>query len=928
MKRGLILTLTIVFSLALNAARQLPVDSCLLHGTLPNGLIYYIRANQTPPNRAQFWLIHKVGSVMEEENERGLAHFLEHMAFTGTKNYTEHELYSYLTRNGMAFGTDVNATTSYDDTQYYINNVPTQRQALLDSLLMIIRDLSCNLLLDSTMIEKERAIIDNERTSHDSYQMRLQEHILPVLMQGSRYANHIPIGLPEVVSQATKQQIEQFYHKWYRPDRQALIIVGDFDAQLMERKVRRIFGVIPSPQTPAPAVEQSVPDHKGLRTAVYTDPEADATMVNIYFKHDDLPITDRNSETYLKHNMIKSLMLNMFRKRLDAMGRKSSCPWLTADANDTHYIATLTKESLAISSLSKSGQSLSTTRDLLTEVRRIVQHGFNSSELTQAKDALSADLKQYLLRAEQHESGDYVSEYIDHFMNGGYIPGIFQEVELSLDAIRQISLKDVNHYFKQCASRENVCLFISGPDSDTYPNDDALQQLFKSVMTSRVEPFHSPNVTTSVLIQHDPEPGKILSRETNDKFQTTTLRLSNGATVTLRPSKLDANVVMFDAIAQGGRWAWDDSYAPQLKVLESVIEESKLGGFSQEQLQQMLVDKHVALSFTLSDDHHDLQGGCASSDIETLLQICYLYFTELTADMPAFNTIMDRMRSHALTQEGKPDTALADSVAVAHFGSSPLVTSLTEAELDRIRYADLLAMYHTYIAHPESFTFILTGDFETGKLIPLIEKYLASLPVDESKPTLAPCHPINILQGKRHVSVSQPSLSERAQIKATISGPSPGTIEDEVMLVLYGHVMEIVFNAAMREEQQLTYGVSTQGQVMRTEPRWILTYQLSCKQANVNPALEETEQMLNLIRERGVSEQLFSKVKQMMLHQLDEDMTHDSYWMNVLCNLALGHDIHTGVTQILESLTESQFNDYISNLSCDTHITITTSSDS
>ncbi len=920
--RTILTLLSIILPVLATIAQPLPVDPELHYGTLPNGFTYYIRHNATPPGRAHFWLVHKVGSVMEEENERGLAHFLEHMAFTGTKNYSDQVLFDYLTRNGLAFGTDVNATTSYDDTQYYIQNVPTTRQTMLDSVLYIMRDLSCNLLLDSLQIDKERAIIQKERTSNSNIQLRLQEKALPVLMAGSAYAHRIPIGLPEVVNNATTTQLRTFYHRWYRPDRQALIIVGDIDATLLERKVKRIFGIMPTPVEPSPDIDQSVPDSPGLRTALCTDAEADATMISLFFKHDDLPESERNTEQYLEQSMKKMLALYMLNQRLDRTTRQAHSPMQMARANDSHYITTRSKEAFVLNAVTKPGQVHDALRQLLTEARRMAMHGFTDSELEQARAAVSSDLRQYALQVNQHESSDYVNEYIDHYLSGGYIPGVTQEVDLSLAAIARLTLQQVNALAGRWVHTDNACLLIAGPDDETFPTEDQIQSLFEHTLTSPIDAWHNQETVSHPLMSHQPRPGAIVHREHDDNLHTTTLVLSNGAKVVLQPSSRKAGEILFDAIASGGQWAMDTALTPQLKVLEAAIEDSKLGGFTQDELRTLLAGKQLAVSFGLAENHHDLQGGCATSDLETLMQAIHLYFTDVQPDTAAHQALLARLRAQIRQSQGKPDAQLSEAIARAHYGTHPAARPLTEAQLDQTRYDQLLQLYRQYVARPDQFTFIFVGDFDADTLAVLASRYIGSLPVDATARPLCASHTMHLQPGRRVATVAAPPTNDRAQIQVTLSGAMDASPASLVQTQVYGHIVEIVLNAVMREQHQLTYGVSAQAQVLLTEPRWVLQYQFACKPQDVDNAVGLATDAISLVKERGVSQALFDKVKQMMLRRHDEALTTNAYWMNVLLNRAMGRDTHTDVRLTLQSLTLDQLSQFIGTLPCDTDIQV------
>lgn len=903
-------------------AADLPIDPELRHGALPNGFTYYIRHNATPAHRAYFYLVHRVGSVMEQESERGLAHFLEHMAFTGTKNYDEYELFSFLTANGLAFGSDVNASTSYDDTQYYIKNVPTSRQSMLDSVLYVMRDLSCNLSLDSLNIDKQRAIIHDERTAKSAWHLRLQEQALSQLLAGSRYAGRLPIGLPQVVETATTSQLQEFYHRWYRPDRQALIVVGDIDAALLERKVRRIFGVMPTPIDPAPTVDLTLPDHKGLRTVIYTDPEADATMVSLYFKHDGLPRSERGTMRQLEQNMCKSLALYMLNQRLNQLMRQPQSPMNYVQASDDHFLVTRSKEAFALTATSKSAQVQATVQQLLTEARRMALHGFTDDELRQARAALSANLRQYAQQVDQHQSADYVDEYIDHFMCGSYIPGVTQEVALSLDALERITLADVNRHVQHWVSTDNACLLIAGPDNDSYPTTAQLQHVFATALHARVEAYRGQSVEAPSLLASRPEPAAIVSRQYDLDLHTTTLVLEGGAEVVIRPDTLKAGEVLFDAVARGGQWAHDSTRATELQVLEAVVEESRLGGFTQNQLRTLLADKQVALSFTLGENCHDLQGGCNTADLETLMQLIHLYFTDVKPDSQSFEAVMAWQRSMIEQQQGKPEARLADSIAVAHYGHNPAVMMPSLEQFTHIKVDTLMQLYRQYVARPDQFTFIFAGDLDVDTVAALAQRYIGSLHAIDNQPALEPAHPILLVPGERTVTVQAPPATERAMIQITQSGPMEWSLEHELLTLFYGHVVEAVVNAVLREEHQLTYGVQATTQLLRTQPRWSLQLQYACKPHDVDSSLFMLNQAIELIASRGVSDQLFGKVKQMMLRQHADDVATNAYWVNVLRNRALERDIHTDLTRLLEELTSDQFDTFANHLTRDTHITV------
>ena len=420
-----------------------------------------------------------------------------------------------------------------------------------------------------------------------------------------------------------------------------------------------------------------------------------------------------------------------------------------------------------------------------------------------------------------------------------------------------------------------------------------------------------------------PQPGAVVSQEQDNALNTTTLLLSNSARVVLRRSRLKAGEVLFDAIARGGQWVIDTALTPQLKVLEPAIEDSRLGGYTQDELRVMLADKQLAISFGLDDDHHDLIGGCATADLETLMQAIHLYFTDVTPDEEAYQALVARLRALIQQRKDSPEAQLADSIAVAHYGKHPLALPLTEAQLDNINYDQLLQLYRQYVACPDQFTFIFVGDFDVDTITALAARYIASLrPTSTPKGEFTGMQPMHLLPGVREVIV-RASSDERAQVQVTLSGLLEQTLASEVMMQVYGHVVEIALNSVLREEHQLTYGASATASLLRTEPRWTLQYQYACRPQDVERSTAIAADAITLIKQRGVSQQLFDKVKQMMLRRHEEDIATNAYWMNVLRHRALDHDIHTGLSDILQSITIDQFDAFLTQLHNDTSITVT-----
>lgn len=898
----------------------MPIDTAIRYGVLPNGLTYYIRNNATPTERADFYLVNKVGSVMEEDNERGLAHFLEHMAFKGTKNYSEFEMSLRMSSNGIIS----NANTGFDRTLYYMSNVPTQRWQLLDSVLLILRDMSCNLLLDSTFVEQERYVIESERTHYQGYQMRMQEYVLPIVMRESRFANRIPIGTSEVIAHATPKQLKQFYQRWYRPDRQALIVVGDFDTHMMEMKVRRIFGHLQSPDSPGPQLDLTLPDHKGLRYVCYTDAEADASMINLMFLYNEMPLSQRNTLAFLKRNITKSLVVFIINRRLAALNQQVNSPWRNVGVTDDHLIDISCKEALTFSAYANLHQVGEAMNALITEARRLQLHGVTAQELSIAKSVLTTTMQQYAKQVTHHETSDYVNEYVDHFLNGGYIPGVVKEAEMSMDAIAQVTLDEVNDYIRQRVAEDNVIIMMSGSDSEIYPNEKETQLMFNDIMDKSISPHQDKASDDRPLIANNPTIGEVLSLATDTVMNVTMLKLSNGADVILKPTNYKSNEVLFCAVAPGGYWQYDESHIKQLNVLASVIEECKLGGFTQEQLRQKLATKSLSLSFDVDDDTHYLQGECFTSDLETLFQLCYLYFTDVSADTLAFQALMKKLKTSVNQQQLSPDFLFSQSAMVALYGDRPYAHTLTEKDLSEIKLNDILAMYHHYVENPSQFTYIMVGDFDVDEAARLFRNYISGLPNHTDTP-LHPPIPILPLPGNRNIQVSLPNHSDRSQLWGVLSGSSSMTMRDQVMFDILNIILSSELNQILREIHGITYGVEVETKLQRKYQRWNVNYQFNYASKTLFDVTKTTHSIIDgILTSYAIDDMVLGLIKQKLISQHETNVSTNSYWLNVLCEYVLGLDRHTEYLKTLQDITAAELTEYINSLNPDINITVST----
>ena len=927
MRRGIVLLLAVLAMMQVVEAREkeLPIDPELRIGKLDNGMTYYIRHNEQPKGRADFWLVQGTGSLVEEDDERGIAHFIEHIAFQGTRNFPNIDMVDILQNNGVSYGRDINASTGFDDTRFQISNVPTERVALLDTVLLMLRDLSCELNFDDRAIEEERGVVQEEWRMHADQMMRLYENTLPILLSGSRYAYRIPIGDMFIIRHLTRAQLLSFYHRWYCPNRQAVVIVGDFDTDLMEQKVRQTMESIPKRDSPSidPKIGQ-VNDHAGITYAINTDPEASSTMTYLMFEHMPIPVEKRNTGVFLKHNIISFLVQNMLSARLDEMTRTTGTPIDYVSVYDRRFLITRTREALNLVALTKEGRSLEALDSLITHAARAVQHGFTEGELQRARRNSQAVYNDYLAEASNRKNKEYVEEYIDHYMNGGYIPGVVAESKMLIDELSHITLDDVNDYLREVIGKDNVSVLISGPQTmvgnSRYPTSRDVIAHFNRIMSTPQSPYID-QAASDKLLKQEPKPGSIISENYEPETGITTMTLRNGATVRLKPTTFKNNEVLFNAFSLGGHWAYGDTADVNVRLMDQVVEECALGGHTINQLNRLLSGRQLGLSFILNDANEQMSGGCQSDDLETLLQLCYLYFTDVTLDEDAFQSIKTRARSQLSQASYNPKMIYSDSIGSTIYCGNPMYRTIPPEQIDLLDGERVLQLYRQRVANAGDYTFSIVGAFSVDEIRPLIKRYLASLPDNGKREDYGGYHP-TMATGMIDNFFQVPMRNPKSSIYVSIMGEKPYSFDDDFMIDLVGESVGTALLTFLRHEKHGTYDVAADGSHSLYNNRWMINYEFETSVEDRDSMLVYADYAVNAVLYSGVSEDLFNKIKERVGHEHEVALQTNSYWMNALQHRALGIDIISGYDRIYPTLTCEKLNNYIESLRPNTRLRI------
>ena len=850
----------------------LPVDPAVAVGRLDNGLAYYVRANRKPENTAELRLVVNAGSVLEDEDQRGLAHFVEHMAFNGTTSFPEADLIRHLESMGIEFGPEVNASTGFDETVYRLQ-VPTRAWDNLDIGVRILSEWASAVTFDEREIEKERGVIVEEWRSGRGAEARIRDRQLPVLLAGSRYADRLPIGKMEVVEHSPPRRIRDFYHEWYRPDLMAVIAVGDFDPKRVEARIRELFSGLAARADRRERSAFEVPDHKGLRFAIATDPEATASRIALYVKR---PPERMQSVSDYRGSIVLSLFVGMLNARLDELARLPDSALLEAESARSDFVRTLGVTYLG--GRTKDGMILPGLEALLREAERARRFGFAESELAREKEAALARLERLYVQREDTPSSSYVREYVGNYLHGETIPGIEYEYELHKRLLPGITLAEVNTLGEGWASRENAVLMVSAPAKQALapPAESELAAAFDRVAGMALEPYRD-RTRDEPLLASRPRPSPVVEERQVPSIGVTYWRLANGAQVYLKPTDFKKDEVLFRALSPGGYSLVSDQDYIAAVTAVGLLQESGLGAFSKVELEKKLAGKRVELNPYLSEIYEGMEGASSERDLETLLQLIYLSFTAPRADEQAFRTYRDRLRERVETRLASPDTVFGDTIrlliANRDFRSEPL----NREKLGSMSLERSLAVYRERFAAGGDFTFVFVGSFELSAMRPLVETYLGGL------------RPAAIRETWRDRGVAPPEgrveeavrlgLEPASRVQYVFAAPFEWSMEEEVRLEALAGILESRLNEVLREQQGGTYSVgvfSSASKNPRGERRVFIGF--GCDPGRVEDLSGRMFAEIKRIQENGPEQGFVQKQKEIMRRNLDLAAKTNGYW--------------------------------------------------
>lgn len=865
--------------------QQLPVDSNVTVGTLSNGLRYYVRANSKPENRAELRLVVNAGSVLEDDDQRGLAHFVEHMAFNGTRTFPKQELVNFLERTGMRFGAHVNAYTSFDETVYTLT-VPTDSLATLRGAFQILEDWAHGVTFDSAEVEKERGVVIEEWRRGRGAGMRMFMHNAPTILASSRYADRLPIGDRTTLEAFDHVTLKRFYRDWYRPDLLAVVAVGDFDTQQIEAWIREQFGRIASGAVPRPRPVVAIPDHPGTLVTNATDLEATGSTVAVLHKRD---VVSRGSEAVERRLLIERLHNAILGRRFGEIVQQPGAPFIRATAGTGRLVRT--KQTYTLNAVTADGGIESALDALLTEANRIGRHGVTAGELDRAK----ANILRYYERAyaerARTESGDYADEYVRAYLEGEPIPGIGYEYEFARRIMPGISVREVNRFGQESVREANRVIVVTAPQKQgtLVPTEEQLLAVLRRVAAKAVAPYVD-SATDEPLLPSIPVAGAVVAENTIPELGVTEWKLGNGIRVLLKPTDFKADQVLVTAFSPGGTSLAPDSIHISAQYATTIASLGGVGPFSAVDLQKKLSGKVVRVVPILGTFEEGFSAQASAADIETLFQLIYLYATAPRRDSSAVLSYQERLKAFIANRGANPEAVFADTVEVTmaqnHFRRRPASVEL----LDEVRLESALRFYRERFADASDFTFVIVGAFNLDSIRPLVQSYLGSLPAlnrGESWRDEGIRAPQGIVS-----KVVRRGVEPKASTRIVFTGPFEYNRANLRTLGVLGGVLELRLRERLREDLGGTYTIGVGGSATdRPGPAYTFSVAFGSAPGRVEELTAAVFTEIEALRNNGPTADEVAKVKEMRRREYETNLQRNEYWVaTISSSLSSGLD--------------------------------------
>jgi zinc protease len=863
----------------LNAAGQpvaapLPFDPAVTVGVLPNGMRYYIRENHKPEKRAELRLVVNAGSVLEDEDQRGLAHMVEHMAFRGTKRFARNEISSYLESVGMRYGPDINAFTSFDETVYMVT-IPTDTATILDKGFQILSEWAHDVAFEPTQIEKERPVVIEEWRLGQGAENRMQNKWFPVLFSGSMYGVRTPIGDKTILETYKPATLRRFYDTWYRPDLIAVVAVGDFDKRKIESLIRRYLGAIPTSTSARARPIFPVPELDSTLVSINSDKEATRSVIRLLYKQ---PKRSNTTTTTYRQRLVEQLFGSMFNDRFSEITQKPNPPFINAFANQGDLVRSA--ESFSLSAIVADNGIQRGLNALLTEGERVKRFGFLQSELDRAKKDVQRGIEQAYAEREKTNSDFYAESYVAAFLRSQPSTSVEYDLAAITRFLPTITLAEVNKLAGDWMTDRNRVLVTTSPEKPgiVNPTRGELLLAFDAVKGADIAAY-SESAPSQQLVEKDPAAGHVVSTREIKEIGVTEWKLSNGVRVLLKPTDFNADQISFTAYSPGGASLLSDAAYTAASAADLIPQTSGVGKFSVIDLQKFLAGKQVSVSPSIDDLSEGFSGGGSQRDLDTMFQLVYLYFTQPRLDTALVNTFLGRFRGVLANRSASPEAAFSDTLQVTMAQHSVREQPVSAATLDQIDPFKSYDFYKDRFSDASGFTFVFVGNFKLDSIEPLVEKWLGGLPStrkSEKWRDTGVRPPTGVVE-----RIVKRGTEPKARTALIFTGPFEYTRQNRYYLSALAELLNIKLREALRENLGGTYGVSVSPSATRDpQPSYRFTIGFGSAPERLEGLTAAALLQIDSVKKFGTTPEYLTKVKEAALRSRETALKQNGYWLS------------------------------------------------
>ena len=896
----------------------IPVDPEVRTGKLTNGLTYYVRHNSYPEHRVNFYIAQRVGSLQEEESQRGLAHFLEHMAFNGSDHYPGNGVIDFTRTLGVEFGRDLNAYTSIDKTVYNINDVPSTRQGALDSCLLILKDWSNGLLLEDKEIDKERGVIHEEWRLRRSATQRIYERNLETLYPGSKYGRRMPIGLMSVVDGFKYQELRDYYHKWYRPDNQAIIVVGDIDVDHTEAKIKELFEGIPVDPNAPKVVDEPVPDNEQAIVVVDQDKEQQYSIAMVMFKHEAFPREMKSDMMYMMYDYMTDMVADMLNQRLKEKAQDADCPFIQAGGGDGNYLLSNNMGAFTFYALPKEGMTEQAVQAMLVEAHRAAKFGFTATEYDRARNDYMSRLEDAYNNRDKVSNESYGRAFASNYLENEPIASVEQEYEIMKQITPMVPVEVINQLLPEFISEGEKNLVVLNMNQEkegaVYPTVEGLKGAIATAAATPIEAYVD-NVKNEPLIAKLPKPGKIVKETKNNVLGFTELTLSNGVKVILKQTDFKADEIKMFADSKGGSSLYDEKDWANTELFDAVLATSGLGEFDNTELEKALAGKQASASLSLSTSYERLSGESSIKDLETMFQLTHLLMTDVRKDEKATGNLMTLLGNVLKNKSLKPEAVFSDSLNYTLGNHNWRDQPFNVEALDKVNIDRVLQIAKERTANAADFTFYFVGSFDNDTIRKHICQYIATLPASKKRENYRNVaeRPVGVVTNHFTRDMETPKAIARMYWYSTTE---PYSVAADVKANMVGQVLDKVYLQKIREDAGAAYSASARGGQQRVGDKVFTQIFGVCP---MKPAMAETA--LAIMQQEfdaaasTIDAATLQDIKSVMIKDYDTNVKENNYWVGALSDyVSYNIDIVNGYKDIVNGISTQDLSDFVRNV--------------